>query len=172
MITPIDIRKKKFKKKWRGYHPKEVTHFLHMLSEAWKKILIENNQLQETIKKKQITIEKLQAIENKLLYAIQNIEATQNQMIGQAKKEASLILQQAKIDEEKIRQETAQYRDQSKDKIDQEMQHMREATKRYALVYAETKEKIKYLAKSMLDNLEKNETLSSIIGNDHDKDKS
>ena len=36
-ITPIEIRKKQFQKKLRGYDTKEVDHFLSILADEWKK---------------------------------------------------------------------------------------------------------------------------------------
>ena len=37
-VTPLDIRRQKFRKGMRGYDPGEVDAFLEMLAEAWEDV--------------------------------------------------------------------------------------------------------------------------------------
>ena len=104
-ITPIEIRKKKFEKRFRGYHPDEVDDFLYSLSYAWEKITIQANELQLMLEDHKKEISRLQDLEGALVRTIQDAEATAGNILTQAKKEGELAIQAANIEKEKLLQE-------------------------------------------------------------------
>ena len=94
-ITPIEIRKKRFEKKWRGYHSDEVDAFLHVVAHAWEKMLANLQKLEETVEHYKKEVSRLQALESVLLKTIRIAETTAENTRAQAQKEAELVVQEA-----------------------------------------------------------------------------
>jgi cell division initiation protein len=104
-ITPIEIRQKRFEKKFRGYHVDEVDAFLHSLAHTWEKVTTQFNELKSTVEVYKKDIERLKNIENALLKTVRDGETTAVHMIEQAKKEAELIIKEAALEAERLVQE-------------------------------------------------------------------
>lgn len=147
-ITPIEIRKKRFEKKFRGYHVDEVDAFLHSLAYAWEKLTMQVNELQLTLEDHKKEINRLQDLEGALLRTIRNAEVTAGDILTQAKKEAELVIKTAEIEgkqlwhegqnkvqaiEENIRSEA----DQVKHRINQELAEARQAVQE-AMAYRDS----------------------------------
>jgi len=104
-ITPIEIRQKRFEKKFRGYSPDEVDAFLHSLAYSWEKLLVQFNELKLTLEDRNRELNRLQDLETALLRTIKDAEVTANNTLTQAKKEADLTIKAAEIEVEKLLQE-------------------------------------------------------------------
>ncbi|MEO1219484.1 MAG: DivIVA domain-containing protein [Bacteroidota bacterium] len=107
-ITPIEIRKKRFEKKWRGYHTDEVDAFLHAIAHAWEKMLTNLQKLEETVEYYKKEVSRLQGLESVLLKTIRIAETTAENTRAQAQKEAELIVQEAHNQATQLRQEAQQ----------------------------------------------------------------
>ena len=107
-ITPIEIRTKRFEKKWRGYHTDEVDAFLQAVAHTWEKMLANVQKLEETAEHYKKEVSRLQALESGLLETIRIAENTAENTRAQAQKEAELLIQEAHNRATQLWQETQQ----------------------------------------------------------------
>ena len=63
-ITPLEIKRKTFEKKLRGFDKDEVNAFLVSLSQEWERLLNENNELKIKQETADIEVKKLREVEN------------------------------------------------------------------------------------------------------------
>ena len=101
-ITPIEIRQKSFAKSFRGYHPDEVSAFLHALSYAWEKLTARLDEVTSTLEDSNTAVRRLQGVEHALLKTIKDAEVTAHHITEQAKKEAELKARETKLETEKM----------------------------------------------------------------------
>ncbi len=101
-ISPIDIRESRFKTAFRGYDRKDVEAFLTMVARDFENLLMENNELRETIKQLTNQIEEYKTRESSLREAVIAAQKVANEMKEAAKKEADIILSKAEFQAERI----------------------------------------------------------------------
>lgn len=101
-ITPIQIRQKRFEKKFIGYHSDEVDAFLHSLAYTWEKLTTQLNELKITLEDHKKELNRLQDLESALLRTIKDSEVTANNILVQANREAELTIKAAEIEVEKL----------------------------------------------------------------------
>lgn len=95
-LTPVELRAIEFKKVMRGDDPKEVKFYIDQAADAMEQLLLENKELSERIEK----YEKLESVIKEAALQSQETKKTQEE---QAKKEAELIIEKAKLEAEKIK---------------------------------------------------------------------
>lgn len=95
-LTPVELRAIEFKKVMRGDDPKEVKFYINQAADVLEQLLLENKELAERIEK----YEKLESVIKEAAVQSQELKKTQEE---QAKKEAELIIEKAKLEAEKIR---------------------------------------------------------------------
>jgi cell division initiation protein len=101
-ITPIEIRQKRFEKKFRGYYTDEVDAFLQSLAYAWEKLTTEFKELQATAEGYKKHIKRLEGLEDALLKTIRDANNTAEHVVEQAKRESDLIIKEATIEADRL----------------------------------------------------------------------
>ncbi|MCX7958951.1 MAG: DivIVA domain-containing protein, partial [Deltaproteobacteria bacterium] len=101
-ISPIDIRESRFKTALRGYDRKDVEAFLTMVARDFENLLMENNELKETIRHLNNQIEEFKTRESSLREAVIAAQKVANEMKEAAKKEADIILSKAEFQADRI----------------------------------------------------------------------
>jgi cell division initiation protein len=96
-ITPLDIRKHEFKKKFRGYEPDEVTSFLDMVSMEYEQLLTRNMILQEKVQNYESQLKKYHDIEGTLQETLLSAERAREDTLKNAKKQAEIIVREAEV---------------------------------------------------------------------------
>lgn len=117
MLTPLDIHNKEFKRSFRGYNEDEIDEFLDKVVKDYEQLYRDNLELKENIDRLKSKVEHFQHLENTLHNTLVVAQETAEEVKLNAKKEADLIVKEAKIsgqkliDEatEKVRQRIAEY---------------------------------------------------------------
>ncbi len=102
MLTALDIKKKEFEQKMRGYDVDEVRKFLDDVSKEFELLIRDEISIEDELedtKKKLVHYQSLESILEKTLLAAQQ---TAMKIEEQAKKEAELILSEARIERDKM----------------------------------------------------------------------
>lgn len=117
MLTPLDIHNQEFKRSFRGYNEDEIDEFLDKVVKDYEQLYRENVELKETIDRLKTKVEHFQHIENTLHNTLVVAQETAEEVKLNAKKEAELIVKEAKINGQrlvdeatgKVRQRVAEY---------------------------------------------------------------
>ena len=104
-ITPIEIRQKEFERHFRGYDKDEVNAFLHTLSQAWERLLLENREKTARLEKAEKDIDKVREVEGALFRTLRTAEDTSTGIVTKAQQEAEEIQQQAERQRQEIIEE-------------------------------------------------------------------
>lgn len=96
-ISPLDILQQKFKAKIKGYDPEEVEAFLNLVAEDYKKANEEISKLTEKIEEQKKEIEELLAREKVLKEAIISTKKISEQIQVNAENEAINVIKQAEM---------------------------------------------------------------------------
>ena len=134
-ISPLDILQQKFKIKIKGYDPEEVEAFLNLVAEDYKKANEEIGELKDKIEGHRREIDEMLAREKVLKEAIistkkiseqiqQNAENEASNVIKQSEMMSQTIIEQARNEVAKIKQEIDKlriYRKQMYHKITSEL---------------------------------------------------
>jgi cell division initiation protein len=98
IITPIEIRNKKFERSFRGYNVDDVNAFLHSVAHTWSKINDDVVALKQELQDNKNEINRLLDIENSLLKIINNAKDTSASIIENAKEKANVIIDRANLE--------------------------------------------------------------------------
>lgn len=101
-ITPLDIQQQQFRVRFRGFDMVEVDNFLDLLAGDFEELLKEMNQLREEDRRKLARINELGAAEKELRDALVSVQHITDEMKNNARKEAELILEEAKAQGRRI----------------------------------------------------------------------
>lgn len=101
-VTPLDIRRQKFRKGMRGYDSGEVDAFLEMLADAWEdvaeKTLIEAKEL-EVLRARASDFDRMEGAVREVLVAQQRSADVARE---EANREADLIIRDAELKSQKM----------------------------------------------------------------------
>ncbi len=101
-ISPLDIRRQRFKKALRGYDPSEVDAFLEMLADAWEDT-VENRESTsrelELLRARASDFDRMEGAVREVLVAQQKSAATARE---DARREAELIVRDAQVKSESM----------------------------------------------------------------------
>lgn len=101
-LTPLDITQREFGKVFRGYDPKEVKAFLEEVAQEVERLILENAQLVERIRKLggelQAFHEREESLKNTLLTAQRLTETLKEN----ARKEAELLIKEAELKADRV----------------------------------------------------------------------
>lgn len=103
-LTPLEVRKQEFKKGMSGYHVQEVRNFLHLVAEELESQVRQNAALNERIKELDAKIEDYRRMEKLLQDTMTTTQQATNQLRENAKKEAETIIEQSKLEGERMLQ--------------------------------------------------------------------
>ncbi len=101
-ITPNEILDKEFARRFRGYDPDEVDTFLEEVAQSLADVIKEKNALKDQITLLKAQLDQHKAKEEEFQKAITAAHSVCEDMKVQAEKEAKLILEQARLDAERI----------------------------------------------------------------------
>lgn len=96
MLTPLDIHNREFKRCLRGYDIDEVDEFLDEVIRDFETLYKENLELKETIQKKDENINRYKELEQTLQNTLVLAQQTAEEAKQNAKKEAELIIWEAR----------------------------------------------------------------------------
>ncbi len=127
MITPLEIREKRFRTRWPGFNKKDVIEFLDLLSTEFQAVLRENRdarqQLDEEREKKEKLIEREAMIKEVLMVA----QSSSEKIRDNASHEAELMIKEAEVRAEKILGDA----DQKKNQILQQVHDLENVYKQF-----------------------------------------
>lgn len=103
-ITPIDLRKKKFKKGFRGYDCEDVSAFLASLSKEWERLQAECRSLVEERNRMKRDLEKLRDVEATMFKALKNAENAGTDVVQKANTHADIQIRETKMRAESMLQ--------------------------------------------------------------------
>jgi cell division initiation protein len=103
-ISSKDIKKRDFKKGFRGYEPAEVDAFLDTVSSHYEKLLVENKTLNDRIKSLLSDIDIYRENETNLQRAIIKSQDLGEEIVINSRKKAELIIKEAELTSTKLRQ--------------------------------------------------------------------
>lgn len=95
MITPLDIENKEFKKKLRGYSPKDVDVFFEEIVEDYEKLYKENIELKDKVNMLADQIRQYNTLEETLKSTLIVAQSTADEVTTSARKKAENIIDDA-----------------------------------------------------------------------------
>lgn len=102
-LTPLDILQKKFESSRRvGYDPEEVHRFLDAVREAWETTLRDNARLQDELRARDADVDRLRAEQGEIQETLILARRLSVDLEGSARREADLIVGEARLDAERI----------------------------------------------------------------------
>ncbi len=101
-ITPLDIQQQQFRVRFRGFDIVEVDNFLDLVANEFEELLKENNLLREESRRKSAKISEMEAMERDLREALVSVQRITEEMKNNARKEAELILEEARGQGQKL----------------------------------------------------------------------
>ena len=116
-ITPLEIKKQRFKTKVRGYDTAEVESFLEMLADEYEAVLNERNTLNEEVTKLKTQLRDYQQVEKTLQDTLMNAQETVSQSRENSKREAKIILREAELKAERVLDEAREKLDKMKNEL-------------------------------------------------------
>ena len=116
-LTPLDIKKQRFKIKVRGYDPIEVESFLEMVADEYEVVLNERNRFSEEVAKLKTQLTDYQQVEKTLQETLMNAQETVSQSRENSKREAQIIIREAELKAERILDEARERLDKMKNEL-------------------------------------------------------
>jgi len=107
-ITPLDIRKKTFTTQRHGLSKTEVDEFIGEVATEIEDLRKERAQLTEKVEELTRRIEAYEKTEQLLKDTLVTAQKATNQLRGDAKKEAELVIEKAKLEAERIKRDAEQ----------------------------------------------------------------
>ena len=98
-LTPLDVRKKKgdFSRGLRGYDPQEVDQFLDLVAERLEEVVKLNLTLEERVERLSDRVRGQESREQAVHEALVTAQSLKQEIQDQAKREADLVLREAKM---------------------------------------------------------------------------
>jgi len=107
-ITPMDIEQQQFNRSFRGYNEEEVDDFLDRIAKDYEEVLNENIKLKEEIERLQSRVEEYSKMDETLRSALVNAQQSASNIKENVEKEAKEMIDDAKIEAERIKQHAKQ----------------------------------------------------------------
>ncbi len=101
-LTPLDIKKQEFKRIIRGFDPLEVETFLEMVANEYEALLNEKDQLKSEALILRTQVKDYQQVEQTLKETLMNAQESISRARVNTEKEAGLIIHEAELRAEKI----------------------------------------------------------------------
>ncbi len=105
MLTPIDIQKKDFEVKFRGYDSGDVDLFLDMLSKDYEKLYKENIEMKDKIALLTEAVDNYKAMETTLRDSIILAQKAAEEIRKNASEQADSVIKEAKLKADELRLE-------------------------------------------------------------------
>ena len=101
-ITPLDIRERQFKLRFKGFDAKAVDEFLEEIAESVNTLIIRNTALENQTRKMQVEIKERLEREAALTRALQQSHGALEKIQENAQRSAELIVSEAEVRAERI----------------------------------------------------------------------
>ncbi|HUB06940.1 MAG TPA: DivIVA domain-containing protein [Myxococcales bacterium] len=101
-VTPLDIRQKQFRTKFRGLDGKEVEAFLELIAAEFEEVIRENIALKDDLKRKVARLEEFHEREKTLQETMVTAQKITEDIKDSAKRQAEVIVGEAELQAEKI----------------------------------------------------------------------
>ena len=101
-ITPLDIQKKQFSTRFRGFDMEEVDSFLELIREEMEELLRENANLREESRRYEKQLKEYKNIETTLKDTLISTQQMVEEYRNNARKEADLIAKDAELKAEEM----------------------------------------------------------------------
>jgi cell division initiation protein len=95
-VTPLEIRQQQFPLRFRGYDPQAVDTFLELVAGQVEDLMKENTRLREELTRKDQEIQQIREEEGDWKKALMVVQQTTEDMIARGKKQAQLVMAEAK----------------------------------------------------------------------------
>ncbi|MFN2339833.1 MAG: DivIVA domain-containing protein [Halanaerobium sp.] len=118
-LNPLDIYNKEFKKSTFGYNTTQVDEFLDDVGVAYERLLKDLNNLQEENQALKEKIDNYEDMEDKLQNTLDSIQGTVSERVEQADNEARMIVKEARMKAEKIKENARDQVASEKRKLEQ-----------------------------------------------------
>lgn len=102
MLSALDIKKKEFEQKMRGYDVDEVRKFLDDVAKEFELLVRDEISLEDELEETKKKLDHYMSLESMLEKTLLAAQQTAVKMEDQAKKEADLILQEARMERDKM----------------------------------------------------------------------
>jgi cell division initiation protein len=102
MLSALDIKKKEFEQKMRGYDVEEVRAFLDEVAKEFELLFRDEISLEDEIEETKKKLAHYLSLESTLERTLLAAQQTAVKMEDQAKKESELILQEARLERDKM----------------------------------------------------------------------
>ena len=96
-ITPLDIKKQEFGKKFKGYSTEEVDSYLQTLADEFEEALKKNLELEEKISSLEGRLSSYTKLENVLQNTLVNSQQSAEELKSSAEQKARIITDQARL---------------------------------------------------------------------------
>ncbi len=105
VVTPLEIKKKEFRRCFRGYDDQEVDAFLDQVAAAIEALTKENDELKDIVERAEQNISSYQELENALKQTMVFAQKNAQEMKDSVEKETETIRREARAEAEAIRRE-------------------------------------------------------------------
>ncbi len=102
MLTPLDIRKKEFRRCFRGYDEEEVDAFLDQVIGTVEELIKENGHLQDIVERSEKSVSRYREIEDALKQTMVFAQKNAQELKKNVEKETAVILQEAHAQSEQM----------------------------------------------------------------------
>ena len=116
-VTPLDIKKQRFKIKVRGYDTDEVETFLEMVADEYETILNDRNRIGEEYTKSKTQLQDYQQVEKTLQDTLMNAQETVSQSRENSKREANILVREAELKAERVLDEAREKLDRMRNDL-------------------------------------------------------
>ena len=116
-LTPLEIKKQRFKPKVRGLDPTEVESFLEMVADEYESVLNERDRLSGEVTKLKVQLKDYQQVEKTLQDTLMNAQETVSQSRENSKREATIIMREAELKAERIVDDAREKLDKMKNEL-------------------------------------------------------
>ena len=101
-LSPLEIQKREFSRRWKGLDPQEVQNFLHEAAEDMESVARENAELANRLRSLEQENEEHRERERILKQTLLSAQQASEDIRGAARKEAELVVREAQDSAEKL----------------------------------------------------------------------
>ncbi len=96
-VTPLDIRRKEFKRSMRGYADEEVDIFLDEVADEFERLFQENAEMNDRLQRLEEQLESYAQLKTALEKTLVSAQLQADQVTANARKESELIMRDAEL---------------------------------------------------------------------------
>jgi len=159
-ITPRDIKEMQFNMKIRGYDPEEVKNFLDMVSSEFEKVIIQNNDLKNKVKRLENELEEYRDKDDKfdkILMTAQNFSENEKERV---EKDIEIKYKEADLEIKQMMQEAKKRKAELESDIEKLKSKKKTMIKEYERFLEKQTDIIQELKKEIYENAVNNDNFN------------